>query len=104
MKRTILALAIMLSATLSTTGVWAQARPSTQSLLCGQAQALVLSRGAIVLNTGRSTYDRFVASRQFCMIGEVLEPVWAPTRDVPQCLVGYRCLQGDGDDLFFRRW
>lgn len=100
MKRTILALAI----TLSATGAWAQVRPSTQSLRCGQAQALVLSRGAIVLNTGRSTYDRFVASQQFCMFGEVLEPVWAPTRDVPQCLVGYRCLQGDRGDLFFRRW
>jgi hypothetical protein len=81
----------------------AQTRPSTQNLTCGQAAGLVASRGAIVMNTGRTTYDRFVASRRFCLYGELLEPVWAPTRDVAQCFVGYRCNQNADDDLF-RRW
>jgi len=77
---------------------------SAQTLTCSQAAGLVASRGAIVMNTSRTTYDRFVAARGFCAFGEVLEPVWAPTRDVAQCFIGYRCNQNDDDDFFFRRW
>lgn len=95
-------LAVLLA--LVTTGANAQPRPSTQNLTCGQAAGLVASRGAIVLNTSRTTYDRFVASRGFCQFDEVLEPVWAPTRDVAQCFIGYRCSQNTDDDFFFRRW
>ena len=69
----------------------AQARPSTLGMSCGQAQSFVRSRGAVVLSTGRHTYDRFVSSRRFCTPDEELEPTWAPTRDTAQCLVGYRC-------------
>ncbi|HEV2603113.1 MAG TPA: hypothetical protein VGU24_05585 [Microvirga sp.] len=89
---------------LATTGASAQPRPSTQTLTCSQAAGLVASRGAIVMNTSRTAYDRFVAARGFCAFGEVLEPVWAPTRDVAQCFIGYRCNQNDDDDFFFRRW
>lgn len=69
----------------------AQARPSTLGMSCGQAQSFVRSRGAIVLSTGGHTYDRFVASRQFCTPEEETVPTWAPTRDAAQCMVGYRC-------------
>ncbi len=69
----------------------AQSRPSTLGMSCGQAQSFVRSRGAVVMTTGPHTYDRFVASRQFCTPDEDLEPTWAQTRDAAQCMVGYRC-------------
>ena len=71
--------------------VQAQARPSTTEMTCAGASALVASHGAVVLNTGPRTYDRFVSSHFFCQYDETLEPVWAPTADAAQCLVGYRC-------------
>jgi hypothetical protein len=39
----------------------AVARQSTLSMTCNQAIALVATSGAIVLSTGRHTFDRFVA-------------------------------------------
>ncbi len=63
----------------------AQSGPSTQAMTCGQAQSLVASRGAVVLHTGPTTYDRFVAGRGACMGNDTNEPVWVPTRDNPQC-------------------
>jgi hypothetical protein len=69
----------------------AQGRPSTLNMSCGQAQSLVRSTGAILLSTGGHTYDRFVASQTFCTPDEELVPTWAPTRNTPQCMVGYRC-------------
>jgi hypothetical protein len=69
----------------------AQSRPSTLNMSCGQAQSLVQSSGAIVLSTGRHTFDRFVSSRRFCAGDEEEVPTWAPTRDSAQCMVGSRC-------------
>jgi hypothetical protein len=71
----------------------AQGRPSTLGMTCAQAQAIVRSRGAIVLTTGQFTFDRFVANQNFCNFEEETIPTWAPTRDAPQCMVGYRCEQ-----------
>src|SRR5688572_7911596 len=71
----------------------AQARPSTLSMSCAQASALVASRGAILLSTGRHTYDRFVAGRRFCSLGEYADPAWAPTAS-GQCRLGYICRPG----------
>lgn len=79
----------------------AQQRPFTPSLSCGQAQQIVVSRGAAVLSTGTYTYDRFVRDRSFCEINEYTEPAWVPARDTPQCFIGYRCKSGDLD--FFGR-
>lgn len=73
------------------TDAFAQNRPSTLNMTCAQAQSLVRARGAIVLSTGGYTYDRFVASRRFCTPEEEEIPTWAPTRDTPQCMVGFRC-------------
>lgn len=72
-------------------GAQAQGRPSTLAMSCAQAQGLVAQSGAVVLTTGPYTFDRFVRNRSFCTPDENLEPTWAPTRDVAQCLVGYRC-------------
>lgn len=69
-------------------------RPSTLSMTCAQAQALVVSRGAVVLSTGVHTFDRFVASPGYCMLGEYAEPAFAPTRDNPRCQLRYTCELG----------
>ncbi len=72
-------------------GVQAQQRLSTLNLTCGQAQRVIFSRGAAVLGTGGYTYDRFVRDRSFCEFNEYLDPAFVPTRDTPQCPIGYRC-------------
>ena len=71
----------------------AQGRPSTLGMSCGQAQSIVRARGAVVMTTGQYTYDRFVSDQRFCSFDEETIPTWAPTRDTPQCMVGYRCEQ-----------
>ncbi|WP_048708828.1 hypothetical protein [Microvirga massiliensis] len=73
----------------------AQVGPSTLTMSCQQAHALVASQGAIVLRTGPITYDRYVISPAFCMRAETTEPTWVPTADTPQCFIGYVCRQTD---------
>lgn len=75
-------------------GASAQERPSTTALTCSQASSLVARYGAIVLNTGPITYERFVAGAGQCALGEYPEAARAPTLDAPQCLVGFRCRSG----------
>ena len=89
MRRIALVLSVLAS------GVQAQTRPQTPSMTCDQARGIVLSRGAAVLGTGGFTYDRFVRDRSFCEINETTEFAVVPTRDTPQCPVGYRCRDAD---------
>ncbi len=76
----------------------AQGRPSTTAMACVQATRLVASRGAIVLGTGGQTYDRFVRDRSFCEPTEIARRAFRPTRDNPECLVGYTCYEPGNDD------
>lgn len=69
------------------------ARPSTTTMTCGQAAATVAKAGAIVLTTGPTTYERFVATSAKCLQGELTEPATAPTTDSESCPVGYVCKQ-----------
>jgi hypothetical protein len=87
MRRIAFVLAVLASAS----SVQAQPRASTPSMSCNQARGLVASSGAIVLGTGGPTYDRFVRDGRFCEINEGTELAFVPTRDTPQCPVGYRC-------------
>lgn len=80
----------------------AQTRPSTTAMSCVQAQRLVASRGAIVLGTGRYTYDRFVSDERFCQRDETIDPQWVPTVDVRQCFIGYRCKYRESEFFFGR--
>ena len=89
MPRRLSFIAALLLASLSA----AEARQSTLSMSCGQAVAVVRSQGAVVLSTGRHTYDRFVASARFCMPNEYADTAWAPTRD-GRCQLGYVCKAG----------
>ena len=81
-------------------------RPSTLGMSCGEARSIVASQGAVVLSTGRHTYDRFVATPGFCSLGEWARPATAPTVDARDCPLGYTCQSGDppwerDDDGFF---
>ncbi len=81
-------------ALLSAAPAFAQ-RPSTLGMSCGQAREIVFSQGAIVLSTGRHTYDRFVAAPGFCSLGEWARAATAPTTDAANCPLGYVCQSGD---------
>jgi len=65
----------------------AQGFPSTQGMSCTQVQSLVQSSNSVVLDTGVSTFNRFVKDVAYCQPGEVAKPTWVPTRDVPECTV-----------------
>ena len=70
----------------------AQSRPVTTTMSCNQARSLVASQGSVVLSTSATAYERFVANSTQCGMGEVPAPGWAPTKDVPRCQVGSRCV------------
>ena len=95
-------LPILLTALALSAGAMAQPRPSTLAMTCSQAASLVQARGGIVLGTGGQTYDRFVAHRGFCQPTEAIKRAFVPTRDMPACLVGYRCFEPSGDDFLER--
>jgi hypothetical protein len=86
--------AFVLAATLSilATAAYAQGRPDTRAMSCGQAAALVEARGAVVLTTGPDLYDRFVRDQGFCTRERAVEPAYEPTADKAQCFIGYRCV------------
>lgn len=86
---------------MAASGANAQGRASTVNMSCAQAQSIVARSGAVVLGTGGNTYDRFVNSRAFCTPSEVTKPAWAPTADVRQCFIGYRC-EEFSHDIFGR--
>ena len=86
----------ILVATLATIPV-AGARENTANMSCDEAAATVAKAGAIVLSTGVNTYERFVASVQFCLPRQTTEPGLAPTIDSRFCHVGSICR---GQDWF----
>jgi hypothetical protein len=95
------ALAVALAAAAAVSA--AEARPSTLAMSCAEAAGLVAARGAVVLSTGRHTYDRFVAHAGYCQPDEYADRAFAPTRS-GQCRLGYVCRPGpppwEDDRLF----
>ena len=73
------------------TGAAAQPRPNTLQMSCRDAQALVVSHGAIVLGTGPNRYERYVRDQSFCPIGMRTESIWDQAADASACPIGYRC-------------
>ena len=60
-------------------------------MTCDQAARLVARAGGIVLDTSATTFDRYVSDLRFCMPQQALRPAFEPTRDNPQCFIGYTC-------------
>lgn len=84
--------ALMLGAALVMSIASAEARPDTRSMSCEQARDFVKKKGSAVMNTGPNTYDRFVASRQFCVSQkQFLLRAFVPTKDNKSCHIGYTC-------------
>ncbi len=75
----------------------AQVGPATSQRTCGANRQLVLKEGAVVLDTGPSTYARFVRSGAECTVDQFPEPAWVPSSNNPQCFIGYRCKDGSDD-------
>jgi hypothetical protein len=83
---------------LAATPAAAQTRPSSTTMTCRQTVRLIQTQGALVLGTGGMTYDRFVRDRSFCEPTEIAKRAFRPTRDNPNCLIGYTCYEpGPGD-------
>lgn len=72
----------------------AQAMTDARGLTCASVAGLVQSEGAIVLQTGEYTYDRYVSNSNYCLRGERTKPAWIATSDSAACFVGYTCEQG----------
>lgn len=78
----------------SATAMAQTGRPDTRQLTCSQAQSLVKDRGSVVMTTGPTTFDKFVANAGFCESrSNSLRARYAPTKDNPKCAVGFRCFQ-----------
>ena len=79
----------------------AQGRPATPNMTCAQASNLVARQQAIVLTTGRGAggdlYDRYVSSGGFCPAGLYGRVAFVPTRDKPNCNIGYYCTSARPD-------
>lgn len=75
----------------------AQAQDRTEQMTCAAARQIVVARGAVVLNTSPTTFDRFVNTRGQCLGTEVTEPAFVPTSDDRRCFIGYRCREPMGD-------
>lgn len=78
---------------------FAQVRPDTTKMSCKAAANLVRSRGAVVLSTGPTTYDRYVASDGFCQSDEITRPAFVPAADNQQCFIGYYCFEKELKDV-----
>lgn len=79
----------------------AQGRPDVRTMTCGEVRALVDQNRAIVLTTGRYTYDRYVSNQRYCPIGFATKPAWVDTSDQRDCRIGYTCVP---DEFLRRRW
>jgi hypothetical protein len=87
----------ILTLTLVTTTATAQVSPPTSQRTCSANRQLVVRDGAVVLDTSRSTYARFVENSSECMVGQFPEPAWVPSSNNPQCFTGYRCKDASDD-------
>ena len=73
----------------------AHARPDTRTMSCAAVNQLVEREGAVVMSTGRHTFERFASSGRFCDRGERIEPRYVPAADTKQCIVNGVCTRND---------
>ena len=78
MRTLLSALAVTLLATAAT----AQIGPPTSQRTCAANRQLAIREGAIVLDTGPSTYARLVRSGAECTVDQFLEPAWMPSSTI----------------------
>ena len=80
---------VPLSATIFSASVFALSQAATaldtRDMTCGEIRSVVSEYGAVVMDTGRHTFKRFVEHRGYCLVSERLETAWAPTIDGTEC-------------------
>jgi len=76
----------------------AAARPYAPGMACRAVQELIGARGAAVISTSPSTYDRFVSGGRYCEPTEDTEAAWIPTSDKRDCFIGYTCKEHQRDE------
>ena len=59
------------------------------------------NRGAVVLQSSPTTYDRYVRARNFCTPSEITRPAFVATANNPQCFIGYTCEEYHRDEFPF---
>jgi len=69
----------------------ANARPDSRTMTCGQVTAMVRQYKAVVMSTGRYTYDRIVSQFGFCGPTQKAVSAIVPAIDTPSCKAGYKC-------------
>jgi hypothetical protein len=62
----------------------------TARMTCAEAMALVKGEGDVVIASGGPP-ERFVSGPARCAASEIAELRFVPTRDNPQCPIGYHC-------------
>lgn len=62
-------------------------RVNSQSISCDQVRTMISKQGAVIMNTGRNTFDRYVSNRSFCQVNEVAKSDFIPTKDNAKCPV-----------------
>ena len=93
-----LVLTVMILGCVPNVASMAQGRPSTTTMSCTAAASFIVSRGAVVIGTGGDTFERAVVHQGFCNMGEYTKPLFARTRDLSACFVGYYCFDGSRND------
>lgn len=84
-------------------------RVNTLDHTCGEVKQIVRQQGAAILRYPSKRvpdlvlYDRYVANRHFCVMGEITKRDFVPTGDQKSCLV-LKCFRPDYDDRRFRRF
>lgn len=79
--------------TMAATDAFAVSRYDINNVTCETVQALVHTNGEVILAyrstgiLGLPVYDRYVASQQYCNVGEVVRGAGVPTLDKKYCPV-----------------
>jgi hypothetical protein len=73
-------------------------RGDTLTMSCEHARSLVHGRGGTVLYSGPNRYDLYHATGNYCFrLQQVKQAAYVPTRDNPQCFIGFICMQPEYD-------
>lgn len=70
-------------------------QPYSPELSCRSLEKIMKSRGAVVIGTSPTEYDRYVNSSQFCYSSQHTVAAWVPSADEADCFVGYTCREND---------
>jgi len=73
----------------------AEALTQTRSMSCSQAKSMLQGAGSLVMTTGPNTFAQVYSISGACRASRA-RPQSVPTRDNPNCNVGFVCLPRTG--------